>query len=95
MSTERRVGLSEVMEHLRGIRTTLDRQDVALFARTEDNEFGMPGVMTVMQRVDAHIDVLCAWARTAKKILKAAVWTAGSLGTIAGTIAAARAVGWL
>jgi hypothetical protein len=101
-SGERRQGLTEVINRLDrmhsrlgDITETLDRQNVALFARDPHNEFGMSGVMTVMQKVDQHIDVLCAWARTGKKILKAAVWTIGAAGTIAGAIAAGRAAGLL
>ncbi len=92
---ERRVGLGEVVEHLKGIKATLERQDVALFAVTPYNEFGMRGVMTVMQKVDNHIDVLCAWAKTIKKVVKTIVWIVASVGTVAGTIAAVRAGGWL
>ncbi len=95
MSDERRKGLDEVMDHLKGIQGTLDRQNVALFAKTDDNEFGTPGVMTVMQKVDQHINVLCGIAHTTKKVLKTIFWLVGGIGTVAGTIAAAAAVGWI
>lgn len=102
MTEERRQGLSEVidrLEHMQGklgdITETLDRQNVALFAHDPHNEFEMLGVMTIMQKVNNFVDVMCSLARAGKKILKATAWTVGAVGTLAGTIAAARAVGWL
>lgn len=101
-SGERRQGLTEVIDRIERVQArlgditeTLDRQNVALFARDPHNEFGMSGVMTVLQKVDQHIEVLCSWARTGKKVLKAAIWTIGAAGTVAGAVVAGRAAGLL
>jgi len=73
----------------------LERLDTAMFARDSNNEFGSPGVMTVMKKLDAHVDVFCSIAKTTKKFLKFAFWLIGGLGTVAGAMAAAKAAGWL
>ena len=74
---------------------TLRRLDTAMFAKGSDNEHGVPGVMVVVQKIDQHIDVVCAWAKTARKVLKFGFWIIGALGTTAGALVAARAAGWM
>lgn len=69
----------------------LGRLDTAMFAKDSDNENGAPGVFVVIQKVNTHIDVFCALAKTAKKVIKFAFWFLTGFG---GTIAAGRAAGW-
>ena len=73
----------------------LERLDTAMFAKDAENEFGTPGVMTVMKKLDTHIDVFCSVARTTRKFLKFSFWLIGGFGTVAGAMAAAKAAGWL
>lgn len=92
---ERRNGMQVVNDKLDTIISTQSRHGIALFAKDTDNEFGTVGVMTVLQKVDQHIDVLCTWARALKRIVKFVFWSVGGIGTLAGAVAAAQAVGWL
>lgn len=62
---------------------TLSRINVALFAKDENNEFESPGVMTVMRKLDRHIDVVCnigKWARAAALALIPIITAVGALG---------------
>lgn len=68
-----------------------ERVNVALFAEDADNEFGTAGVMTVMQKIDKHIDVMCNLALGVKKFIK---WGAATLTGAAGLFAAMKAAGW-
>ena len=70
---------------------TLGRLESAMFARDADNEFQSIGVMTVMQKVDKHLDVLCNIAKWTKRTM---AWAAGTLTALAGLLAAGRAAGW-
>ena len=67
------------------------RMDTALFARDADNEFGCAGVMTVMQKIDQHIDTLCKVASGVRKVVKFGFWAVTGA---AGTVAAMKAAGW-
>ena len=70
---------------------TLGRLESAMFARDADNEFQSIGVMTIMQKVDRHLDVICRLANWAKISVK---WGVGTLTALAGLLAAGRAAGW-
>ena len=74
--------------------TTLKRLDTAMFSKDSDNEHGVPGVMVVMQKIDQHIDVVCAWARTVKKALKWVGVVATTIGAVAGAVYYGHVAGW-
>jgi len=44
----------------------LERINTALFARDDDNEFEMPGLMVTGKRMNSHIDTICALGRLIK-----------------------------
>lgn len=83
--------LSVVSKKLDTLITSHERVNVALFATDSNNEFKTAGVMTVMQKIDTHIDVMCSIARWFKKVMKFAFWLLTGLGS---TLAAGRAAGW-
>ena len=84
--------VGEIRNRLGNQDATLAKFDTALFSKDSDNEHGTPGVMVILQKVNGHIDVMCAWAKTGKKILKFAFWIITGAG---GAVAAAKAAGWL
>jgi len=45
----------------------LERMNTALFARDDDNEFKMPGLMVIGQKMNSHIDTVCALGGFIKK----------------------------
>lgn len=67
------------------------RMNTALFATDDKNEFGCPGVMVVMQKIDRHVDVWCSAAAMAKRLMKFGFWFVTGL---AGTVATLKAAGW-
>lgn len=67
----------------------LARIETALFAKDEENEFESRGLVTVMRKIDKHVDVMCNLAQGVKKlaslvggsiIVGASVW--GALKTL-------------
>lgn len=68
-----------------------ERVNTALFAKDDNNEFGCAGVMTVMQKIDHHIDAMCNFASWGRKMLRFGFWFITGL---AGTVAAMKAAGW-
>ncbi len=80
----------------RGIREELSKNTrtigeihVALFAQDEHNEFGMTGLVTNMQRVVRHTEVVCNLARFCK-------WAVvGALSMLAPALAALHYLGWI
>ena len=73
---------------------TLKRLDAAMFSKDSDNEHGVPGVMVVVQKIDQHIDVVCAWAKTIKRAIKWVGVVATTIGAVAGAAYYGRAAGW-
>lgn len=59
----------------------LERMNTALFAKDDDNEFKMTGLMVIGQRIDSHIDTVCALGRFARKSLV-------GLGSVASAVSA-------
>jgi hypothetical protein len=59
----------------------LGRMNTALFAKDDDNEFKMTGLMVIGQRIDSHIDTVCAMGRYLRHAI---VW----LGSIASGVSA-------
>jgi hypothetical protein len=60
----------------------------ALFARSDDNEFGMTGLMTNMQTVLKHTEVVCNFAKFAK-------WSIVGLGGLAAAVLpVGKLLGW-
>lgn len=51
------------------IDTKVEKLHTAMFAKDSANEFETPGVMTTMKRLDAHLDVICTWAKWGKRFL--------------------------
>lgn len=39
----------------------------AMFCESDQNQFGTPGVMTTMKKMDHHIDSVCWWAKFIRK----------------------------
>lgn len=66
------------------------RLDVAMFATDENNEHGTVGMMTMMQTVYKHVQVMCNIARG---IWIAFKWLGAAAGVLASVAAAAKAVG--
>lgn len=69
----------------------LDSIHTAVFAKDDNNEFGMIGIQVIMQKFNQHLDMLCSFARIGKKTLKFLFWLITSAG---GAVAAAKAAGW-
>lgn len=73
----------------------LERMAVAMFAKDENNEFESPGVMTVMQKINRHVDMMCNFAAAVRKFGMFIVWAGAVLGGLAGAATAAKALGLL
>ena len=84
----------DVRRTLKGQDVTLRRLDTAMFAKDSDNDNGVNGVMVIMQRIDQHIDVARAWAKTIKRAIKWVGVVATTVGAVAGAAYYGRAAGW-
>jgi len=51
--------LTDAEEEIQRLKLQHNKLETALFAKDNNNEFGMPGLMVSMQKVDKHIDVTC------------------------------------
>jgi len=71
------------------------RLNDAMFAKDENNEFESPGVMTVMQKINRHVDMMCNFAAWVKKMGLFVMGLCALLGSLAGGMAAAKALGIL
>ena len=89
--SERHSTVREINEKLDTLVASVKRQDVALFAKSEDNEFESLGIMVIMRKFDAHLNTLCGMARLCRKVATVSFSLAAGL---AGTIAAGSAAGW-
>jgi hypothetical protein len=91
-SLEDRKGIRKEVDGLRAevaanTRTT-NEIHTALFAKNDDNDLGITGLVVSMQRVVNHSEVVCNFAKFAKRLVVGA-------GSLAGALAAIAAVGQL
>lgn len=70
----------------------LARIETALFAKTGENEFESPGLVTVMAKIDKHVDVMCNLAQAVKKTV---VVVAGGVVTLSAVYGALKTMGVL
>lgn len=66
----------------------LGRIETAIFAETDDNEFGRPGLLVTARRLDAHMDTMCKLA----SLLKTGAITVVSI--CAGVVTIGKTLGW-
>lgn len=84
-SIEDRKGLRQ---ELAGNTRTLDAVHIALFAKDDENELGITGLVPSMQRVVQHVTVTCSIAKFLKRL------AVGVVGTLAALIPIGQALGW-
>lgn len=65
---ERQANMETITARLDDQDDTLTRINIALFAKDDNNEFESRGVMTVMRKLDHHIDTVCKLGRAAKYV---------------------------
>ena len=68
---------------------TINEVHTALFAKDDSNEFGITGLVTNMQNVARHTEIVCNFARFCKALI------IGALGMIVPALAGAHYLGWI
>lgn len=71
----------------------MSRLETAMFAKDEQNEFESPGVMTVMQKINRHVDMMCNVAAGVRRMGQFLMWAGGVTAAMVGMGAAAKAIG--
>ncbi len=101
------VSRDEFVDFQRGLNRRLDDQDGklaegtkimgrlndAMFAKDENNEFESPGVMTVMQKINRHVDMMCNFASGVRRVGLLVMWAGGVAAAAAAISTAAKAMG--
>lgn len=73
----------------------IERVTLALFAKESNNEFESPGVMTVLQKINRHVDMMCNFASGVRRFGKFLVWLGAAATGVTATIAALNSTGIL
>lgn len=68
---------------------TINEVHTALFAKDDSNEFGITGLVTNMQAVVRHTEIVCNFARFCRALI------IGALGMIVPALAGAHYLGWI
>lgn len=89
-SIEDRTGIRKEVDGLRAAVADNTRMTnevhIALFAKNDDNELGITGLVIIMQRILNHTEIVCNFAKFAKHLVVGG-------GTLAAAIAAILALG--
>ena len=70
-------------QQLEAGRQMFEKLNTAMFAKDEINEFESPGVMTVMQKINRHVDMMCSFAQGVHRIGRLVMWAGGIAGALA------------